>query len=80
MKRYFSGLFGLVFLLLFTGCVKKPEDVFSQNSAERMDAALQKASKALLNNKKGWIIKYFPTWNLAGLPSLRCSNRKMKSR
>lgn len=66
MKRYFSGLFGLVFLLLFTGCVKKPEDVFSQNSAERMDAALQKASKALLNNKKGWIIKYFPDLEFGG--------------
>lgn len=66
MKRYFSGLFGFVLLLLFTGCVKKPEDVFSLNSAERMDAALQKASKTLLNNKKGWIIKYFPGLDFGG--------------
>lgn len=66
MKRYFPGLFVLVFSLVFTGCVKKPADIFSQNSAERMETSLQKASKALLNNKKGWMMKYFPNLGYGG--------------
>ena len=64
MKSYFPGLFVFVSFLLFTGCVKEPEDVFSQNGSERMDGYLQKASQALLNNKKGWMIRYYPSADL----------------
>lgn len=64
MKSYFPALFVFVFSLVFTGCVKEPEDVFGQNSSERMDGYLQKTFQTLLNNKKSWMMRYYPSADL----------------
>jgi len=46
-------------MLLFTSCLKDQDDVFDENSANRMDEALANAKSVLRSAERGWVMDYY---------------------
>ena len=59
MKRIYYLLF-LITVVLFTACTNEEEDLFSESSAQRADAAIEANLKTLTSATNGWLMQYFP--------------------
>ncbi len=57
-------------LIVFAGCSRDEESLFSNSAAERLQAALSNAESTLVAPINGWEMLYFPNPESAGYPVL----------
>ncbi|MCQ2331093.1 MAG: DUF4302 domain-containing protein, partial [Paludibacteraceae bacterium] len=57
-------------LIVFAGCSRDEESLFSSSASERLQAALSNAEKTLVAPANGWEMLYFPNPESAGYPVL----------
>lgn len=59
MKRIYLLL--LIFPILIQSCLKDDDDVFSDSSSDRVEAAVQEARSILINAENGWKMDMYPS-------------------
>ncbi len=67
--NYTSSVF-LILLLLFSGCLKEQEDLFTESAAVRLNNAISGIDSTLTNSPNGWELQYFATNESPGYPLL----------
>lgn len=65
MKKIYYSLLYLVTIVFFAACTHEEEDLFSNSSATRADAAIEANLSVLTSAENGWLMEYFPEANQA---------------
>lgn len=60
MNKYIS-VFSIIFSLLFVACSSEEDDLFGDNSANRMSEALKADQAILTGASNGWLMEYYPS-------------------
>ncbi|HQN94323.1 MAG TPA: DUF4302 domain-containing protein [Prolixibacteraceae bacterium] len=69
MNRKFLYIASVV-LVLFLGCLKEQEDLFSEPAAMRLNNAIGSIDSVLTHAKNGWVMQYFADSSSAGYTML----------
>lgn len=69
MNKFPIYLF-IVISLVFTGCLKEQDDLFSESAAVRLNNAIEGIDSSLTRASNGWVMQYFATSESPGYTML----------